>query len=88
MCGGTKRAYRLSHNYSHRVDMHITYRPNDKNQLIFRPSFNLQTTDADGFSTNTTWKLPLETVMGETFRRSDISRMQSSTTKPRATPFR
>ena len=69
---------RLSHNYSHRADMHITYRPNDKNQLIFRPSFNLQTTDADGFSTNTTWKLPLATVMDETFRRSDISLMQSS----------
>lgn len=69
---------RVSHNYSHRADMHITYRPNDKNQLIFRPSINFQTTDADGFNTNTTWKLPLSTVMDDSFRRSDITRMQSS----------
>ncbi len=68
----------VSHNYSHRVDMHITYKPNDKNQLIFRPSFNFQTTDADGYSNNTTWKLPLETVMSDTFDRADASLYQSS----------
>ena len=69
---------RLSHNYSHRVDMHITYRPNDKNQFIFRPSFNLQTTDASGYSASTTWRLPLDEVMGDTFRRADASLYQSS----------
>ncbi len=69
---------RLSHNYSHRVDMHITYKPNDKNQFIFRPSFNYQLTDADSYNTNTTWKLPLETVMSDSFSRADTSLYQSS----------
>lgn len=69
---------RLSHNYNHRIDMRITYRPNDKNQFIFRPSVNLQLSDAIGNSRTTTWRLPLDEVMDEAFRRTDTSLYQSA----------
>jgi hypothetical protein len=50
---------KLSHNYSHRLDMRISYKPNDNNEIMFRPSFNYQKTDADGLSQGTTWNYRL-----------------------------
>ncbi len=54
---------RLSHNYSHRVNMRITYKPNDENEFMFRPRFNFQKTDADGLSDSRTWRHALDSVI-------------------------
>ncbi|MBR0037904.1 MAG: TonB-dependent receptor [Bacteroidales bacterium] len=69
---------RLSHNFSHTVDMRITYKPNDNNEFLFRPSFNLQKTDQDGYSLTHTWRNPLDTILAWTdVVRADTSRMQN-----------
>ena len=68
----------ISHNYSHRVDMHITYKPNDNNQFVFRPSFNLQDNDSRGTNSSTTWKAPLDSIMSDPLWRIDPTRYQSS----------
>jgi hypothetical protein len=53
---------KVSHNYSHRLDMRISYKPNDENEIMFRPSFNYQKTDGDGVTKNTTWNYALDSV--------------------------
>ncbi|MCR5360725.1 MAG: outer membrane beta-barrel protein [Bacteroidales bacterium] len=53
----------LSHNYSHRLDMRINYKPNDANEFVFRPSFNYQTSDQDGVSESQTWRAKLDSVL-------------------------
>ncbi len=69
---------RLSHNFSHTVDMRITYKPNDNNEFLFRPSFNLQKTDQDGYSLTHTWRNPLDSILAWTdVVRADTSRMQN-----------
>jgi hypothetical protein len=53
---------KVSHNYSHRLDMRISYKPNDENEIMFRPSFNYQKTDGNGITQNTTWNYALDSV--------------------------
>jgi hypothetical protein len=62
---------KLSHNYSHRLDMRISYKPNDNNEIMFRPSFNYQKTDADGLSQGTTWNYALDSVATYEALRAD-----------------
>ena len=54
---------RLSHNYSHRLNMRITYRPNENNEFMFRPRINFQKSDADGISDSRTWRHALDSVI-------------------------
>lgn len=54
---------RLSHNYSHNLEGRITFKPGDRDQLIFRPSLNLQLTDNRSISDNKTWKTSLDSVL-------------------------
>lgn len=71
---------RLSHNYSHSLDGRITYRVNDRNQIIFRPSLNLQLTDAASVSDRVTWKTGLDTVLSSPdVYRADPTHWQNST---------
>lgn len=69
---------KLSHNYSHRIDMRLTYKPNDNNQIIFRPSFNYQTTDETSRSASTVWKTPLDSVLLHPDYRADSHNAQSA----------
>ena len=71
---------RLSHNYSHNLEGRITFRVNDRNQVIFRPTLNLQLTDANSLSDRVTWKTALDDVLSspDTYR-TDPTRWQSST---------
>ena len=68
----------LSHNYSHSVDMRIRYKPSDNNEFVFRPSFNLQKSDQNGASLTSTWRSPLDTIMGwNDLQRQDTTQMQN-----------
>ncbi|MBO6013670.1 MAG: TonB-dependent receptor [Bacteroidales bacterium] len=69
---------RLSHNYSHSIDMRISYKPNDNNEFLFRPSFNWQKSDQDGYSLTNTWRNSLDSVMAwSDLMRADTARMQN-----------
>lgn len=64
---------KLSHNYSHRFNMRIKYKPNDDNEFIFRPRFNFQKTDADGINQGNTWRHSLDSVMmHDNIRRDSV----------------
>lgn len=68
----------LSHNNSHSVDMRISYKPNDNNEFMFRPSLNVQKTDQDGYSLTHTWRNPLDSVLSwDEATRADTSLMQN-----------
>lgn len=54
---------RLSHNYSHSLDMNISYKPSDRDEFIFRPSVNVQLSDSRSSSNNNSWGLQLDSVM-------------------------
>lgn len=74
------QSQRLSHNYSHRLDMRITYKPNDNNELMFRPSLNLQKSDRNGWSTQYTWRSPLDSILAMSLlQRQDVTLMQNFT---------
>jgi hypothetical protein len=68
---------KVSHNYSHRLDMRISYKPNDENEIMFRPSFNFQKTDGDGVTSSTTWNYALDSVANDATLRD---RYQNKTT--------
>lgn len=71
---------RLSHNFSHRLDMRVRYRPSENDEFIFRPSLNFQKTDGLGTSQSQTWRLPLDSILAmSALQRADTSRMQNWT---------
>lgn len=56
---GGKRIYdqlsnSLSHNYSHRFNMRMTYNPTDKDEIMFIPNLNFQKNDSKSNSMNQT----------------------------------
>jgi len=53
----------LSHNTNHRLDMHINYRPSDRDEFIFRPSLSLQKSDSRSYSDSRTWRTSLDSVL-------------------------
>lgn len=74
---------RLSHNYSHNLEGRITYKPNERNQLIFRPSLNLQLTDGLSQSDRVTWRNSLEDVLTDpvAYRGDPMTWQNSSLTR-------
>lgn len=45
----------LSHNYSHRFNMRLTYKPNERNEFIFIPTMSLQKNDSESITTGMTY---------------------------------
>lgn len=62
---------RLSHRYSNRMDMRISYKPNDDNEIMFRPSFNYETSDNEGYSKQEIWSSKLDSVLDYSAIRSN-----------------
>jgi hypothetical protein len=71
---------KVSHNYSHRLDMRISYKPNDDNEIMFRPSFNYQKTDGDGLTKSTTWNYALDSVTADPTLRDRYQNQTSTRT--------
>lgn len=70
---------RLSHNYSHNLEGRITFRPSKTDQIIFRPSLNLQLTDSRTLSDSRTWKADLDSVLADPIEyRGNPQRWQNS----------
>ena len=76
---GISTTDRLSHNFSNRIDMRITYKPSERDEIRFRPSFNLQRNDQDGYSTNTVWRHGLEDVMNDPILFRDSIQTRTTT---------
>ncbi len=62
----------LSHNYNHRFDMNISYKPSDRDEFIFRPSLSLQKSDSRSYSDSRSWEMALDSVQAMTDAWRDI----------------
>lgn len=75
---GIKNSNGLSHNYNHRFNMRIMYKPTDNDQFIFRPSVSLQKSDNNSYSNEYRWMASLDSILGLTDQqRADRSQMNS-----------
>lgn len=73
------QSQRLNHNYSHNLEGRITWKPRKTDQLIFRPSLNLQLTDGLSLSERITWKQSLDSVLADPDTwRADPNHWQNS----------
>ncbi len=61
----------LSHNYNHRFDMNISYKPSDRDEFIFRPSVSLQKSDSRSFSDSRSWEMALDSVQAKSLTWRD-----------------
>lgn len=55
----------LSHNYNHRFDMNISYKPSSRDEFIFRPSVSLQKSDNSSYSNSRSWEMALDSVQAK-----------------------
>ena len=69
---------RLSHDYNHNFNMRISYKPNDNNEFIFRPSVGIQTSDSHSYGWSESWKSPLDSVLSWDSARRTALRQSSS----------
>lgn len=67
----------VSHSYRHRMEMRINYIIDENNDLLFRPSINLQQNDSRSASESAQWKYNLADVMSNNALRGDKTQMMS-----------
>lgn len=73
---GGKRIYdqvsnALTHNYSHRFNMRMTYKPSDKDEIMFLPNMNFQKNDSESSSENRTYLAGMEQNHSATDKQTD-----------------